>query len=129
LGVSAHKMLTILNPFELFTKSVNFTVCVWGYHSPSTAYGRESVEQPCRRMWHRAPRPQARPPEPLQLKTVWGIHWNKFARPWPRACQITDYVLLTFIFSILPNKFAKTKTEIETKWNRFPKKSSSSNNS
>ena len=27
LGVSAHKMLTILNPFELFTKSVNFTVC------------------------------------------------------------------------------------------------------
>ena len=31
----------------------------------------------------------------------------KFARPWPRACQIMDYVLLTFTFSISSSKFSK----------------------
>ena len=31
----------------------------------------------------------------------------KFARPWPRACQIIDYVLLIFTFSIFSSKFSK----------------------
>ena len=40
----------------------------------------------------------------------------KFARPWPRACQITDYVLLIFIFSTFSSTaFQKFSNENEFK--------------
>ena len=41
---------------------------------------------------------------------------KKFARPWPRACQIIDYVLLIFIFSTFSSTtFQKFSNENEIK--------------
>ena len=74
LGVSAHKLLTPLNRFAFLHKKVLTLLGV--LRAPLTKY----------RVWQRIgggtslpvvaahPHPPAKPPEPPQLKTVWGIN-------------------------------------------------------